>query len=184
MGVLAAVIAFVIVMVFFQRSNNAYKQEQQRIEQNLAKGEAAVLESQKLKRPNPIEFNYFDGHSGDTTDFHGKPTVLNFWSSTCPPCIAEMPAFEKVNNQLHTQVDFYGINVSDEREAADELVAQTGVSYTLIEDPESKIFKAYEGYLMPTTVFLDANGNPKHVQIGALDETSLTELINTYLLDD
>ena len=36
--------------------------------------------------------------AGDTitlSQFEGQPVVLNFWFPSCPPCVAEMPDFEK-----------------------------------------------------------------------------------------
>src|SRR5690554_2963017 len=33
----------------------------------------------------------------------GKPVVLNFWAGLCPPCRAEMPAFQRMHDELGEQ---------------------------------------------------------------------------------
>ncbi len=38
------------------------------------------------------------GLGGETiaiTDFKGKPTVINFWATWCPPCMREMPVLQE-----------------------------------------------------------------------------------------
>ena len=108
-------------------------------------------ESENL--PPNVEFTFFDGTQGSIHGLAGQPTVLNFWASTCPPCIAEMPEFEEVSQSLLGEVAFVGVNTSDRREAADRLAAQTGVTYPLAEDPQGEIFRAFTAFAMPTTVF-------------------------------
>ena len=133
--------------------------------------------------PTPVvDFAWFDGAPGSTAEFAGRPTVLNFWASWCPPCIAEMPEFEAVSQTLAGKVAFVGLNVGDERDAANQMVAQTGVTYPLADDPDSEIFRSFGGFVMPTTVFLNAQGQVAHVWAGALTGDELRILIDRHIL--
>jgi len=143
----------------------------------VAPSEASDLE------PLPIvDFIWFDGTSGSTADLVGEPTVLNFWASNCPPCLAEMPAFEEAHQALLGSVAFVGIDVADDAAAARELAAQTGVTYRLGEDPDSEVFRSFGGFILPTTVLLNANGEVAHVWIGALTGDELRILIDRHIL--
>ncbi len=51
-----------------------------------------------------------------------------------PPCLAEMPDFERVHQQLSGQVAFLGITQDTQAPAA-ERAEQTGVTYDLARDP-------------------------------------------------
>ena len=44
----------------------------------------------------------------------GEVAVINIWATWCPPCIAEMPSFQKVYNKYGDRVDFYFISTEGE----------------------------------------------------------------------
>ena len=126
----------------------------------------------------------FDGDQFALSDYHGTPVVLNFWASWCPNCVAEMPDFEKVHQDVKEQVAFIGIDQRDDRSAAEDLAHQTGVTYRLAEDPDGRVFDAFGGVGMPTTVFIDADGRVVDVVTGQLNEALLRDLINRSFGDD
>lgn len=129
-----------------------------------------------------VDFVWFDGTPGSTSDLIGTPTIVNFWASNCPPCLAEMPAFEEAHQALIGSVDFVGIDVADDPEAARDLAEQTGVTYRLAEDPDSAVFQSFGGFVLPTTVFLNERGEVAYVWIGALTGEELRKLVDTHLL--
>ncbi|MGH2722815.1 MAG: TlpA family protein disulfide reductase [Actinomycetota bacterium] len=114
--------------------------------------------------PGPSSsFEMFDGSTATLADYRGRPVVVNFWASWCPPCVAEMPEFERVHQELGDQVAFLGINTQDvppagSPEAALRLVEQTGVSYDLAWDPDGELFQAFGVFGMPSTFFVSPGG--------------------------
>ena len=111
-------------------------------------------------------------------ELRGKPVVVNFMASWCPPCRAEMPAFEKAWQQHKDRVVFVGVAVEDTESAAKALVTQTGVTYPVGLDNGDFIARAYELKGMPTTVFLDPNGAVVKRVTGQVTEGALTFFIN------
>lgn len=128
-----------------------------------------------------ISLEYFDGSRGTLADYQGRPVVLNFWASWCPACIAEMPGFQAQHEALGDQVVFIGVGVQDTRDAALALVEQTGVAYTLADDPDGVLLQTFGGIAMPTTVFIDADGNIVETYSGFLSEELLNDRIQTML---
>lgn len=63
-----------------------------------AEGESDQGE-EKISAP---DFTVLDaaGNPVKLSDFFGKPIVLNFWASWCPPCKHEMPYFDKVYKEV------------------------------------------------------------------------------------
>ena len=45
----------------------------------------------------------------------GKPAIINFWATWCPPCKEEMPALEAAYNQHGGHVNFLAVNVEEDR---------------------------------------------------------------------
>jgi thiol-disulfide isomerase/thioredoxin len=121
------------------------------------------------------------GGTIDYAAYAGQPLVINFFASWCPNCIAEMPAFEQVHQDAAGRVAFLGISQSDPASASIELAEQTGITYDTAIDQRGAFFNALGAIGMPTTVFVRPGGEIAQVWTGALDEASLTELIDEYL---
>jgi len=122
-------------------------------------------------------FTTFDGETVALTSLLGSPTVVNFFSSSCTPCIKEMPAFEQVFQQAGSQVAFLGLAVNDRPEDAQALVAQTGVTYPTAQDPDNSVINVLGGTVLPTTVLLDADGQVVATRSGELSADELRALL-------
>ena len=134
----------------------------------------------------PVPDDSYETFEGETTSlaaYEGEPLVVNFWASWCPPCIAEMPDFERVHSDLADEVAFVGLNTQDSLPAAEELVAETGVTYDLGLDPDGELFRAFEVSSMPSTFFVDTDGRIVHRQAGLITEQQLRDLIDEHLLE-
>jgi thiol-disulfide isomerase/thioredoxin len=133
-------------------------------------------------RPAPrVELPGLRGGRVRLADLRGRPVVVNFWASWCPPCLAEMPEFERVHRRLGDRVAFLGVNQRDQAQAADQLARSTGVTYPLAVDPAGRAFDAFGGLGMPTTVLIRADGTVADIVAGQLDETLLAERIRRAL---
>lgn len=131
-----------------------------------------------------VDFTYetFDGGTAAFAELPDGPVVLNFFASWCPTCVAELPDFESVANDLDGQVTFLGLATSDRTEASTSLIEETGVTFTTGQDLDGQIFRQFEGIGMPTTVFLDADHNVIKVHSGVFNAETLTKTINSELL--
>ena len=119
-------------------------------------------------------FTFFDGSEGSLSDFRGRPLVVNFWASWCPPCVAEMPDLQVVYTEFRDQVIFLGLNMQElDFDAALRLVEQTGVTYPLASDPDGCIYRSFGGIAMPTTVLISEEGEVVRVHGGILTRAQL-----------
>lgn len=129
------------------------------------------------RRAPDVQLAYLDGGVQRLSDLRGKPAVLNFWSSTCAPCLQEMPAFQAVSSRTDGAVTFVGVDVADTEAAGRDMVERTGVRYRNARDPRSEVFGIFGGTALPRTVLLDASGTVVATHSGALDERSLQQLL-------
>jgi cytochrome c biogenesis protein CcmG/thiol:disulfide interchange protein DsbE len=116
------------------------------------------------------------------TAYAGRPMVVNFFASWCAPCVTEMPAFEQVHQQLGDQVAFVGLSTSDQEEATQQLVEDTGVTYDLGRDPRGDVLVDMGGANLPITALVRADGTIAAVITGGLTADELTERIQSDLL--
>ena len=124
-------------------------------------------------------YTTFDDETVPLTSVRGTPTVVNFWASTCPPCLEEMPAFEEVYQEHKDAGDvaFLGLAVTDRTDDALEMIERTGVTYPTGQDKDASVMTALDGTVLPTTVLLDADGEVVARHAGELTADELRALI-------
>ena len=110
--------------------------------------------------------------------YRGRPIVVNFWGSWCPPCRTEMPAFAQVARQTMGSVVFLGIDEEDSRTAALAFAAKTGVGYPLAAD-QATLTARYRVVGYPTTVIIGATGHILANHPGPLSAANLRRLLRT-----
>lgn len=131
--------------------------------------------------PDGATFTSFEGERVALSSLRGGPVLVNFFASTCTPCITEMPDLEKVHQELGDQVTFLGLALQDRPEDALALVARTGITYRTAQDKDASVITALGGTSLPTTVLLDADGTIVARHAGKLDAAALRELIQDNL---
>jgi thiol-disulfide isomerase/thioredoxin len=106
----------------------------------------------------------------------GGATVVNFWGSWCPPCVAEMPALQAVHRELGNQVRFVGIDEQDTRPAALRFLHRVGVTYPSGFDGSGAVGIDFRINGTPTTYFI-AHGKMLDFAQGQVTKTQLLTYI-------
>jgi thiol-disulfide isomerase/thioredoxin len=110
-------------------------------------------------------------------DYEGRPLVVNFFASTCAPCVQEMPAIESVKQDLGDAVAFVGVATNDRVDDAIERAEQAGVTWDLANDARGELIAAVGGVVLPTTLLVDADGRIVEVHSGELHADELRDLL-------
>ncbi len=126
------------------------------------------------------------GEELDLDRLRGKPVVLNFWAGLCPPCRAEMPDLQEFYEVFGDRVILLGIDLGQftglgNRQDAQKLLNDLEVTYPAGYTTDAGIVRAYSVLGMPTTVFIDADGEVFKSWTGALNREVLEEQTNSLL---
>ena len=107
-----------------------------------------------------FKFKDINGNELRLTDLAKKPIVLNFWSTTCPPCIAEMPTFELLHRKYGDKVNFVMLNIDKDINDAIEFFGSTNQPYSLpvYHDFLGTGTQFYNITTIPKTFFISRNG--------------------------
>ncbi len=114
-------------------------------------------------------------------DFAGSVVVVNAWASWCPPCREEIPGIIVTAGLTRSLgVIVLGLNVSDDASAASAFIADSGMNYPSIVDPEGTLLTTIPGVppqALPSTIIMDRAGRIAVRIIGPVSGDSLEQLI-------
>ena len=113
------------------------------------------------------------GKTVSLQDLRGKPVVVNFWASWCPPCLEEHPALLQAARTLGADVHFVGVAYEDSEESILGYLRRQGAAYPTLLDPGSRTAIAYGVFGVPETFFLDAGGVVAAKFVGPLTAEAL-----------
>jgi peroxiredoxin len=90
----------------------------------------------------------------------GKVVVLNFWATWCPPCVAEMPALERLQRALAPEgVSVVTVSTDEDEAALRRFVADQRLTLPVLRDPGGRLAaSAYHTTGYPETFVLDRAG--------------------------
>ena len=111
-----------------------------------------------------------------------KVVVINFWSSTCPPCRTEARDLETAWQAYRDRdVLFIGANIQDSHEPARRFIDEFGVTYPNGLDDGGRISIDYGVVGIPVTFVVDSEGTVARRWVGEIDIDRLTTWIDELL---
>lgn len=105
-------------------------------------------------------------------ELQGKPVLLDFWATWCPPCRRELPIIESLSRRYAGKLAVYGINDEDAKIAKRYLDAHHPELATL-HDEKAKVAHTYGCSSIPTVIILDRTGKVIAHFIGTREESDL-----------
>lgn len=120
-----------------------------------------------------FELATLGGETLALNQMRGKPVIINFWATWCPPCREEMPLFQKYYEEKSPDLMVLGINVMEPAHLIQPYVNEMGITFPIVLDEKGEVEAHYLVRGLPTTFFLDAEGVVRAQHIGLLDETLL-----------
>ena len=120
-----------------------------------------------------------EGNPVKLSDFFGKPIVLNFWASWCPPCKAELPDFEEAYKKYDGKVVFLMVNMTDNQretvQVAKDFVSSQGYTFPVYYDVNYQAATVYGVRSIPQTYFISAEGEPVAYATGMITAAQLEQ---------
>jgi peroxiredoxin len=120
-------------------------------------------------RPTAADFDLKDpeGRPVRLADFRGKPLIVNFWATWCPPCREEMPSMQRAHAAVSKEgIGLVAINVGEDADTVAEFLADARVEFPLPLDEASKVVMSYPVRGLPTTFVVDPDGRLTYVATG------------------
>ncbi|ANB57917.1 thioredoxin family protein [Anoxybacillus sp. B7M1] len=144
--------------------------EQQNRKAGLAVGDIAY--DFALKTP--------EGQQIRLSDLRGKPVIINFWATWCPPCQKEMPDIEKFYKQYKDDVELLSVHLTsqDRRENLSPFMKKYGLTFPIVMDEKGEVLKLYNIQTIPTTYIIDGQGVIRKKVIGPMTYKQMQDIIS------
>ncbi len=135
----------------------------------------------RIGKPAPqFAMQLLGGGEFRLSDHEGRPLVINFWASWCPPCRQESPAFERQWRRYRdTGIQFVGVDIQDDVSDAEAYVREFGLTFPNGLDPDGKITIDYGVIGLPVTFFVGSSSIVEGRWVGAIPEEKLEEWVKT-----
>ncbi|MCH7581944.1 MAG: TlpA family protein disulfide reductase [Acidobacteria bacterium] len=119
----------------------------------------------------------FEAHLADLD----RPAVVNVWASWCLPCRSEAPLLNQASERYGEEIEFIGVNVTDNQSDAKAFLAEFGLPFDHFFDRDRQVPNFYGGIGIPITFFFAPNGELVKAHNGILDDRTLALNIDELL---
>jgi peroxiredoxin len=107
-----------------------------------------------------------DGSVVRSDSLQGQPVLVSFWSTTCGPCVREVPELQQLDDGRQVKVVSVALDPSG-WSAVRPFVERHRITYRVLLGGE-EVFQKFDGYALPYSVLLDAQQRVVKVYRGAV----------------
>jgi len=115
-----------------------------------------------------VEYEWKDmsGAVKSLADYKGKPVVLHFWATWCPPCRRELPEMEAWS-RAHSDVEVIVVSLDRNIANVARFLESEGLSFPALKGDMTKTQRlGVRG--LPTTLLIGPDGNILKIRIGVV----------------
>ena len=147
---------------------------------------AVLLPTYRLRPAPDIAFTLLDGRPLRLAELHGRPVLVNFWSPTCAPCVAELPDLARLHEELAPRgLALVGVATPQDPPLSVQAFARgRRLPYPIALDVDGRVASAFGNIrFIPTTLLIDPEGHIVYRQTGKLDFDRARRIMAPFLKD-
>ncbi len=108
-----------------------------------------------------------DGSKVTLSALQGKPTLLIFWATWCPPCRLELSKLqEHIIDRYGDKINVLPISRGEERAKVEEYISKMGYTFAVGLDGDQNIYRKYATNYIPRCFVIDAKGKVLYSGVG------------------
>ena len=129
-----------------------------------------------------IDLLTIDGEPVKLSALRGRPVLVNFWATWCPPCREEFPLMvDAYAEHADDGLEILGVMHQDFADGARDFAADMGATWPILEDPQDAAYGDYLVVGLPTSFFIDADGVVRAFSLGGFSQDGLTAQLESIL---
>jgi peroxiredoxin len=130
-----------------------------------------------------FQLQSLDGQSVSLSGLQGKPVLLNFWATRCPPCRNEMPYLQAIYNEWSDrELILLAINIGEGPSKVEEFMQSQNLSLPVLLDTNQDVALEYNIRYIPTTFSIDKKGIIRAMKVGGFSSKEEIEGVLTKII--
>lgn len=133
-----------------------------------------------------FQFKGLDGQTVSLSGLKGKPVLLNFWATWCPPCRGEMPYLQQIYNDVGWKergLVILAVNIQEPAAEVSKFMTDNKLSFPVLLDTAGDAARRYNVASIPSTFIIDKDGIIKDSRVGAFSNKAQTDSMLRDALD-
>ncbi len=153
--------AIIVTALMFYGLRGHFSRKEQ-LSQIVVQSSTNKLGVEILKAPTPAPEFELKGPAGkplSLSELKGKVVFVNFWATWCLPCIEEMPALEKLHQELQKDgLVILAVNFQEGSARVKEFFTEHNLTFTPLLDRDGKVTERYQAWALPASVIINKRG--------------------------
>jgi len=108
-----------------------------------------------------------DGAKHKLSDFRGKPVIVNFWATWCPPCRDELPSMNRAWAKVEKEgIQMLAVNMGETEETIFPFTGDFPIDFTILLDTSGAYAIDWKVQGLPTTYVVNPDGQVVYQAVG------------------
>jgi thiol-disulfide isomerase/thioredoxin len=136
---------------------------------------ASVAEARELKpyqgdATPPLLLKDLAGKTHKLDDYRGRVVLVNFWASWCPPCRAEMPSMQRLQEKLAGKpFTILAVDMGEAPDVVNAYIKTVNTDFTVLLDSDGHALKSWKVFAFPTSYVIDGDGKIRYALFGSTE---------------
>lgn len=127
--------------------------------------------------PEIVGVDLTSGREMKLSGWYGRPVVVNFWATWCPPCKREMPLLTAAYSRYQQgNLLVLGLNLDPpmSKNHVQRFMDEVQINFPVVMDNREQHYgKLYQTATLPVTYFIDRSGVIRYIQLGEMTADQL-----------
>ncbi|MFH1382510.1 MAG: TlpA disulfide reductase family protein [Chloroflexota bacterium] len=139
-------------------------------------GSTVLTGTQPGQQAPDFQLKDVDGQVVSLSGLRGKPVLLNFWATWCPPCRSEMPLLQQTYEEWSAKgLVLLAVDIGESPATVKEFLSSNKLTLPVLLDSQQLVAEQYRISLIPTTLFIDKDGIIRQRIVGAFPDRAVIE---------
>ena len=107
------------------------------------------------------------GKTHSLSDYRGRPVIINFWTTWCPPCREELPSMNRAWDMIEDEgIAMLAINMGEDEDTIFIFSADYPTDFPVLMDSSGEVIEQWPVKGLPTTYVVAPDGTFAYPAIG------------------